>query len=833
MSLVRIYDPGKGVFTACDQDELPPGFATDLENFYLDRPGKIRKRDGVLAYGSGFPEDRVLRNLFRFVHKDLTGGAVWISFWDDGGGDCYVYVSNAAGSSWTLVENMGAVAAGDEMRALVIGVILRLAFSRSISPVWYGYLKRKFFHDLWDHSYTTPVWYDCDAALKYPATWDYSSLTLRSASGGELGVGHHFYKVVPVFDGGQQALFASGKAHYEIESGDTRALLLTMGFSTADWNPRITHLNIYRQINPDTANDDDALYQLVEMVSTQNNPAVVTGTGDTMEKKWYDRDVPWGAADLSPTGNPDAPVNGDQIHVLDIPGDAGAGYVILSSNASGLLTLRGEPAGGGGDIFDADGELDQNYYSDQSYTIDQWEYDGNDWGVISEDAYSGTDGWGGAREIYVSAADYEDNEFLKYLIKEGSNIRVILGNNDRVLYMDGDPTDGTGKTLIIGKWLWLYSSPDASLWFLDTGLLDKGHHPLAGITSVEAYYKYHVYFKGRLYCLNLAFDPSGENEEYPDWVGFSEVDQPDVISNKNFIMPDNANGGEGKGIFALDKADALAVFYRHDIAYLKVPRADPTAWSKHEHEGDIGLINDAAIVRTPIGYFFCYDTGIYFMDLDGAIKGPVSFPIDDVYRAAVAAGSGSSFSAMYLSERRIVLFGLGTDTQAWALEIDSIFPAAGGASGGDYPKWFKFPFGTVSAVQVRPERSVIDESGYFYMHQWEGTAIYRINEALTGTESFGTKFKGAFIRTGDMKKKHLVREARINHKGSDNVTPKIYFDDGATSDTKTAIVASANGEDRRISVKRRCRNVALELTTPASTNTDHEIRGMEMEVVDG
>lgn len=806
MSVVQIYDPSKGVFTACDQDELPPGFASDLENFYLDRPGKVRKRDGVLTYGSNFPTDAFLRNLFRFVHKDLTGGAAWLSLWRYSTVS-KIYVSNEAGSSWTLVENIGTLAVGDEMRALVTGNILRLAFSRSFSPLWYGYIKRKFFHDLWDHSHTTPVWYDCDAAVAYPATWTYSSLTLQSVGGGELEAGHHFYKAVPVFDGGQTALFGEGKAHYEIESGTTNILLLTMGFSDANWNPRTTHIKIYRQINTAAQNDDDALYQLVQTVSTQNDPAVVTGTGDTMEKRWYDRSKSWGVNDWAPTGDLGSPSNNDlkyQVERLGLNAD-------ILSNTATLITLN------------EDGTL-PSWNVGEDYEIKKYKYVTDTW-VYQSTEDTGTDGWGGKWAYYVSAASYEDGEFLHYIIKEQSAYRIILDNNDKVLALDGDPTNNTSVSLRIGRWMWDYSTPNATLRMVDAGLLPKGSHPLAGITSVEAYYKYHAYFKGRNYVLNLAFDPSGENEQYPDWVGFSEVDQPDVIPNKNFIMPDNANGGEGQGLFVLDKADALAVFYRHDIAYLNVPRADPTAWSKHEHEGDIGLITDAAIVRTPIGYFFCYDTGIFFMGLDGSIKGPVSFPIDDVYRAAVAAGSSPNFSAMYLSERRIVLIGLGTDTETWALEIDSIF--------GDYPKWFKFPFGLVSEVQVRPERSAVDESGYFYLHQWEGTAIYRLNEALTGTELFGTKFKSAYIRTGDMKKKHLVREVGINHKGSDNITPKIYFDDGATSDTKTAITASAAGEDRRIAVKRRCRNVAVELTTAASDNIDHEIRGLELEVDDG
>ena len=87
-----------------------------------------------------------------------------------------------------------------------------------------------------------------------------------------------------------------------------------------------------------------------------------------------------------------------------------------------------------------------------------------------------------------------------------------------------------------------------------------------------------------------------------------------------------------------------------------------------------------------------------------------------------------------------------------------------------------------------------------------------------------------FFALGDMIKDHLFRYLRLSHKGVDAITPKIYLNDGAITDTLTAVAAATTGEHKTIQIKRRAYNAAIELTSSESVTTDHEIRGLELEV---
>ena len=85
---------------------------------------------------------------------------------------------------------------------------------------------------------------------------------------------------------------------------------------------------------------------------------------------------------------------------------------------------------------------------------------------------------------------------------------------------------------------------------------------------------------------------------------------------------------------------------------------------------------------------------------------------------------------------------------------------------------------------------------------------------------------------GSMQRLHLIRRAIVGHKGAQAITPTVYLNDGATSQAKSAISAVANGEHRKVTIKRYARNFALQLVSAAAASKVHEITGIEMEVGD-
>ena len=76
----------------------------------------------------------------------------------------------------------------------------------------------------------------------------------------------------------------------------------------------------------------------------------------------------------------------------------------------------------------------------------------------------------------------------------------------------------------------------------------------------------------------------------------------------------------------------------------------------------------------------------------------------------------------------------------------------------------------------------------------------------------------------------MIRHAIVSHKGVRSTIPTVLLNDGTTSEAKTTIAAVANGENRKVSIKRYARNFALQLVSSVGTSKVHEITGIEMEV---
>ncbi len=821
MARVSIFDPTKGMFTAADQQDFDPrvGYADLIENYYLDRPGKIRMRDMLENVVTDL-NPALLKGLFRFVDENLAGNAIWIAYTNDNSKDD-IQTAAAIANFTKKVIDLDQVTTG-KLDIVVVGGKLRLAFGHTSHRIYLYNSITDFFQDQYQPS---AAWAWATRQPSYPSTWAYTSLVIRSTNEGTgvITVGYTTYKVVPVFDGVQEALFASIKVQFNsrtfIDSGSYGILRLHMRFDTDDWNKRITHLNIYRQFNADSTATEDALFQKVDTLSVRNDNPINSDITDgaTMHRTLYDGDKSWGVNDFqfSGTGTLADPNENDIKYTVEVLSGIEND---ISSNTAKRLTV------------DSDFQSSVFVSFPDSYSIYKYICVSDGVWPSSPDSTqdTGVNGWGGVLAYYSDSSDLEENA-LKFQILQydSSKFNPIVGNADKVIVLSNlsttdTPTQGSGKSIHYGEYIFRISSTVVSLYWADYGRLDKGNHPLAGVTSITAAAKYNRFWKGRIFGLNARVTKADSTtEDFPDALVYTEVNQLDVWPADFQLQPPTDQGGIGQGLEVIEEAETLFLFYRNNIMFLRVPLADPDSWQMWSSTGGMGLVNPDAMIKTPVGIFFCSDEGIYLVDRGGRISSrPLSFPIDDLYKAAVTTGL-TGFSVMYYPQQRQVWFNLTTDDdEVMVLDIDTV--------NWDIPRWSKYTWAGETL-----DRAAIDESNLLYTFQYGiggGASINKIGRGFSPDENPGATFRTAYMPLGGLERKHLIRHAIVGHKGVRTTTPTVLLNDGATSEAKTVIAASANGENRKVSIKRYARNFALQLVSSVGVSKVHEIAGIEVEV---
>lgn len=828
MPRIPIYDPTRGMFTAADQQDLDPraGFADLVENLYLDRPGKARKRDGLDQFTTNL-STKTVKGFLRFVDENLTNNAEWVAYVALSGTD---RIWTAAVATFAeQVSGLTEVTVG-KLDTTVVSGKLRLAFGYTSHRIYLYNQINDFFQNLYQPA---SAWAWGTRQPTYPSTFTYNDLywTEREFGSGVITNSTILqYKLVPIFDGVQESLFASGKAVLDIgddvASGDYGVVVLEMIFDSADWLKRITHLNIYRQHSTDPGQVDDALYQLVDTISTANDDPLTSITGAaTMENRMYDGTKSWGVNDYAfdngvGGGTYESPNIGDIRYRIYFSGEgirASQETRFISSNTANIITHLSSVI----PIFNA---ATYTIYSNTCVSNGTWA------GATEAEVDSGTKGYGGEFAWYSATATLIESS-LKYQIVQYQTTEhsAIIGNADKVIVIGPvgttNPTNNTGLTIKYAPYIYYKSGTTYTLFWADYGRLIKGPHPQAGVTTITAAAKYSVYWKGRLFGLNARVTKAdATTEDFPDALVHTEVNQLDVWPPDFQLQQPTDRGGIGQGLEVIEEVETLVLFFRNAVSFLRVPLADPDSWRMWSSERALGLVNPDSMVKTSRGIFFCSDEGLYLIDKGGRIsQQPISYPIDDSYKTAAAAGV-TGFSLIYYPQQRQLWFSpAATGAYVWVLDIDSIDDTV--------PRWTKYTWGSSKTLSI----SAIDESNILYAILFGGaggTKFERIGRSITGDESFTTTLRTAYMSLGGMERLHLIRSAYFGHKGAQVVTPTAYFNDGAASTAKTAIAASTNGEHRRVSIKRYARNFALQLVSAAATSIVHEIFGVEMEVGD-
>tara|TARA_Y100000593_G_C4322676_1_gene344718 strand:- start:5742 stop:10043 length:4302 start_codon:yes stop_codon:yes gene_type:complete len=158
---------------------------------------------------------------------------------------------------------------------------IRIATGIENRPIIYQHINRNFFGTTGDSYLYQFNSFHGDEVTPEPAklTPGKRSSSLFASGGGNgtfMNGKYAFYKFVPVYDGIQESLFPNdfvSEANTSVAdsagSNPARAEL-TLKFNLSDWNPRITHINIYRAIQ-DTSFAENSVYYKIDSIDTRSS----------------------------------------------------------------------------------------------------------------------------------------------------------------------------------------------------------------------------------------------------------------------------------------------------------------------------------------------------------------------------------------------------------------------------------------------------------------------------------------------------------------------------------------------------------------------------------
>jgi hypothetical protein len=243
-----------GLVTQVDPEEVGISACTELINAEFDIPGLIYKRKGRATATSTSAN---VNEITRWVSPD--GTIYWILCATDG----KVYRATSLGSLTELFDSTGT-----RVRISNYGSMLRFASGTGYEPKLYQYIDRDFF---WG-AYEPGASFDLDMAKPRAITADVISagkVISGANSGLEQTTTVYEYKHTFVFDGNQESPFSEGvtASNYNqvgglsVISANDDCLGFVLRIAEADWNPRITGINIYRSA-------DSGSYYKIGSVST-------------------------------------------------------------------------------------------------------------------------------------------------------------------------------------------------------------------------------------------------------------------------------------------------------------------------------------------------------------------------------------------------------------------------------------------------------------------------------------------------------------------------------------------------------------------------------------
>jgi hypothetical protein len=277
MANIRINQFDIGVKTYGDL--LDSTKFTNIENLETDKPGMAYRRDAQKIIANDTFD--IKSPVKKWVHDDLNNDAEWIMYGDAGGNDLIKRYRGKLATS-TTIKDFGATPATEETCKIIpFDREIRFANGLTRKAGLYQYIDRDYF---WNSAIKTVDAFDYDDAEVRNSALSFSLVvTDETSTGGtlDLSANTYYYKVVAVFDNGQECPMPE-RFYSTASSAADSTVIFTIAVDFSSWNERITQFKIYR------SDGAYGTYKLVNTVDCRDT------TSDENVTYTADANVGWG-----------------------------------------------------------------------------------------------------------------------------------------------------------------------------------------------------------------------------------------------------------------------------------------------------------------------------------------------------------------------------------------------------------------------------------------------------------------------------------------------------------------------------------------------------------
>ena len=516
-----------------------------------------------------------------------------------------------------------------------------------------------------------------DAAVSYPSTWVYQTITEGTGDMGANAIGYYYYKFVPVFDGNQEAPFGDAFAKYHLTTAE-KPLKIGLQINTGNMSRRMTAIKMYKSYDE---SDHTPVYEHAKTVSvnTADSSGDISKTSSTSEVAtfFYDPDAPFHSLDVGKWIKPGTGASSAHHYQVSAVSDSNKLAVVDAYYTSGAQTFTGVVQDG----WNGNWVMYADTGSDAPDTAS---------GTVKD----GDSGYYGMDTAYDINWDWDNDEKVDWIVKKSTAYRIIDRSFERVIRTSEDfASNGNTQSLELTNGYYftpttgIGSSTAVTMYAYDSGILQASAHPLGGVTKATVNYKYGQYINGRFFVGNVRLDPDSAAEDHPNWIIYSELNQPDILPITNYIQIKDDQGGSITGLQKL--FDDLAVFMERGVFRLHIPSDDPGAWTLLESNENVGCIAPNSIVKVGGNIFFAGGDYIYSLDSSFNVV-PLTDSIKDDYQGSTAL---ASTRGIYDPKKQRILFTFGSGTR-YVYSLNLLHFQSG------KPVWNKHDMGTTIPVDM-------------------------------------------------------------------------------------------------------------------------------------